>query len=413
VQNNNCQEKHIFRPLDGRKILFGVSGGIAAYKAADFCRNLVKLGAQVRVVLTKNGARFVSPLTFSALTGHKALTSMFHDDLASPMTHIELAKWAELFVILPASADIIGKTACGIADDLLTTLFLAFNGKKLLFPAMNPAMFENPIVQDNISRLRAKAITVAEPAKGTVVCGDTGRGRLPDFEEVLFLIRKSLANNDLKGLNILVTSGPTREPIDPIRFISNRSSGKMGLALATVASMRGARVHLVTGPTCLNIPSHISYTKIETAKEMAKQVLSEQKGMDVIIMAAAVADYAPKTFSKSKIKKESSGMTLELEQTSDILLELGKHKRAGQLLVGFCAETENLIENAFKKLQKKNLDLIVANNVTEPGAGFDWDTNKVFIIDSDENVEELPLLHKEDVADRILDKIRDVLSLEV
>ncbi len=411
MENNSGLNQHVFKPLQGRRIIFGVSGGIAAYKAAEYCRNLAKLGAQVRVILTENGTKFVSPLTFSTLTGQQALTSIFHNDLTHPIPHIELAKWAELLVILPATANIIGKTACGIADDLLTTLFLAFKGKKLLFPSMNPVMFENPAVQENISKLRERGVTVAEPEEGTVACGDTGKGRLPDFESVLFLIRKGLASHDLKGLNVLVTSGPTREPIDPVRFISNRSSGKMGLALATVASLRGARAHLISGPTCLRLPSHLPVVRVETAKEMAEHVLLEAKAMDVVIMAAAVADYTPVSYVDTKIKKTGQKLVLELQRTQDILFELGKAKRPGQILVGFCAETENLIENAFKKLQKKNLDLIVANDVTTPGAGFDWDTNKVFIIDSEENVEELPLLHKEEVAERIFDRIRQ-LSLK-
>ncbi len=411
MDKDRCLTSPIFRPLEDRKILFGVSGGIAAYKAADFCRRLTRLGAHVKVVLTENGARFVTPLTFSAITGQQAFSSMFHENMHQPMSHIELARWAEVFVILPASADIIGKTACGIADNLLTTLFLAFQGKKLLFPAMNPAMFKNPVVQENISRLRSRGITVAEPEEGTVICGDTGKGKLPGFEHVLFMIRKSLTSKDLKGMNVLVTSGPTREPIDPVRFISNRSSGKMGAALATVASLRGARTHLITGPTCLDVSKpYLSSIKVETAKEMAKHALTEAKAMDVVIMAAAVADYTPVSYNENKMKKSEQRLVLELEKTQDILLELGKIKRPGQILVGFCAETDNLIENAFKKLQKKNLDLIIANDVTTPGAGFDCDTNKVFIIDSEENVEELPLLHKEEVAERIFDKIKNLLS---
>ena len=402
---NHCKEPHVFRPLEGKNIVFGISGGIAAFKAADYIRGLKKLGANIKVVLTENGARFVTPLTFSALTGNPCFHSMFDQNNPSFMPHIELANWGDVLVILPASADIIGKTANGIADDLLTTLFLSFDSKKLVFPSMNPAMYENPAVQDNIQRLRDRGVVVVEPEEGTVVCGAKGRGRLPGFDTVLVQIRKALAHKDLKGLNILVTSGPTREPIDPIRFISNRSSGKMGLAIAKTAFIRGARVRLVTGPTCMEPPPYFGSIQVETANEMAQEVFKEAEAADIIIMAAAVADYSPVTYSASKIKKSDQEMTIRLEKTTDILKELGARKKPGQILVGFCAETEDLIENGFKKLEQKNLDLIVANNITEPGAGFDWDTNKVYLIDPDKNMEELPLLHKEEVAERIFDRI--------
>ena len=399
---------HVYKPLEGRRIIFGVSGGIAAYKAADYARNLTKLGAKVKVVMTENGARFVCPLTFSALTGNKCLVSMFQEEETGSISHIDLARWGEVFVIVPATANVIAKTASGIADDLLTTLFLAFKGRKILFPAMNPVMFENPMVQENISRLKANGVWVAEPDEGTVACGDRGRGRLPEFERVLFLTRRALARQDLKGLIILVTSGPTREPIDPVRFISNRSSGRMGFALANIASIRGARVQVVSGPTCIGPPAHVPTIQVETAEEMADQVLSEAPGMDMVVMAAAVSDYRPASFSDSKIKKSQDKMILELEKTTDILSELGKRKGPNQILVGFCAETENVIENGFKKLGRKNLDLMVANDVTEPGAGFDCETNKVYLIDSEENVEELPLLHKEEVAERIFHKAVEI-----
>ncbi len=399
---------HVFRPLEGKRIIFGISGGIAAYKAADYARNLTRLGAKVKVVMTENGARFVCPLTFSALTGNRCLVSMFQEEETGSISHIDLARWGEVFVIVPATANIIAKTASGIADDLLTTLFLAFKGRKILFPAMNPVMFENPMVQENISRLKANGVWVAEPDEGTVACGARGRGRLPEFERVLFLTRRALARQDIKGLNVLVTSGPTREPIDPVRFISNRSSGRMGFALANIASIRGARVQVVSGPTCIGPPAHVPTIQVETAKEMADHVLSEAPGMDMVVMAAAVSDYRPASFSDSKIKKSQDKMILELEKTTDILSELGKRKGPNQILVGFCAETENVIENGFKKLERKNLDLMVANDVTEPGAGFDCETNKVYLIDSEENVEELPLLHKEEVAERIFDKVVEI-----
>ncbi len=407
---NQCPTPHVFKPLEGKRILFGVSGGIAAFKAADYIRQLTKLGAEIRVVLTENGARFVTPLTFSALTSNQCLCSMWDDSGAGFIPHIDLANWGDIFVILPASADVIGKTANGIADDFLTTLFLCFKGKKILFPSMNPVMYQNRAVQDNIVRLRDRGVWVAEPEEGTVVCGAKGKGRLPGFDSVLTLIRKALVTQDLKGKNILVTSGPTREPIDPIRFISNRSSGKMGLAIAKAAYIRGGRVRLITGPTCLELPSYLASIRVETAEEMASQVFKEFPGTDIVIMAAAVSDYTPSSYTPSKIKKSETRITLNLEKTTDILKELGDRKKPGQILVGFCAETDNLIENAFKKLQGKNLDLIAANNVTEPGAGFDCDTNKVYLIDTEENVEELPLLHKEEVADRILDRILKIIS---
>ncbi len=410
MKEKNARQTHVFKPLEGRRIILGVSGGIAAYKAAEYARNLINLGALVKVVLTENGAKFISPLTFSALTGDRCVTSMFDEKAKSPIPHISIARWGELLLVLPATADVIGKTACGIADDLLTTLFLAFKGKRILFPAMNPVMYNNPAVQDNISRLKDRGISVADPDDGTVACGDTGKGRLPHFEMVLYSVRQALSRQDLGDMNVLVTSGPTREPIDPVRFISNRSSGKMGLALANISSIRGARVRLITGPTCLPPPGHVSIDMVERADEMAKEVLSRASGMDVVVMAAAVSDYAPCSYSDSKLKKSDEKIVLELGKTRDILLELGKIKTPGQILVGFCAETENLVENAFTKLRRKNLDLIVANDVTEPGAGFDWDTNKVCLIDQEKNVEELPLLHKEEVADRIFDKVLELRS---
>ena len=410
-QNKNAEKAdHVHMPLSGKKILFGVTGGIACFKAAEYVRNLTKEGAEVQTVLTKNACRFVTENTFAALSGKKAESSMFDPSRCHEIPHIALARKADLLVVLPATADIIAKFAHGIADDLLSTLFLSFSGPVLLFPSMNPDMYGHPATQANIEILRQRGAEVVEPESGTVVCGTRGKGRLPGWGPVLFRIKKALWPKDLKDKKILITAGPTREPIDPVRFISNRSSGKMGCRLAEAAALRGGKVHLVSGPVALESPGDVEVTRVETAKEMAEAVFHLAEHMDIVIMAAAVSDYAPVELHEHKLKKTDEILNLQLERTTDILWELGQKKTDRQVLVGFCAESQNLVENAFLKLKKKNLDLIIANDITEPGAGFDSDTNRVIIIDAEENIEELPMLDKAEVSERVLDKIREMMT---
>ncbi len=401
---------HIYMPLFGKKILFGVSGGIAAFKAAEFVRELKKSGAEVKVILTENAQKFISPLTFSALSGNNCFSSLFDQYSSTLIPHIELSDWADVLLCLPATANIISRLANGMADDLLTTTFLSFKGPKLIFPSMNPNMFESHATQENIAKLKSYGYEIIEPTYGRVVCGHKGKGKLVNFDTVRFYIQNVLWPKKLKGKKVLITTGPTREPIDPIRFISNRSSGKMGFCLAESALLRGAQLTLICGPTKKEPKEFIPHLQVETASEMASQVFNLSDNMEIIIMAAAISDYAPSTFLQNKLKKSQETLKIELKKTTDILKELGKKKQPNQILVGFCAETENLIENAFKKLQEKRLDLIVANNVMEKGAGFDTDTNKVYLIDTEENIEELPLLPKEEVAERIFDKIEKIIE---
>ncbi len=406
------ENRHVFRPLSGKKILFGVTGGIACFKAAEYVRNLVKEGAEVEVILTKNARNFVTEHSFSALSGKRAETELFDPATCHEIPHISLARRADLLVVLPATADILAKFAHGIADDLLSTVFLSLTGPVLLFPSMNPDMYSHPATQANIHTLKKRGTEVVEPESGLVVCGARGKGRLPSWDTVLFRIKKALWQKNLEGKKILVTAGPTREAIDPVRFISNRSSGKMGFKLAEAASLRGAEVHLVAGPVSLERPGDVNFYTVESAKDMAEAVFSVSGQMDVIIMAAAVSDYAPQLKHENKIKKTGETLELKLARTTDILMNLGQEKPDWQILAGFCAESQNLVENAFSKLRKKNLDLIIANDITEPGAGFDSDTNRVIIIDAEENIEELPMLDKAEVAERILDKIVELMDLK-
>ena len=404
--------KHVFKPLQGKNILFGISGGIACFKAAEYVRNLTKEGAGVQAILTANATRFVTENTFSALSGQKAMTDMFDPSKCFRIPHINMARQADLFIILPATANIIAKLAHGIADDLLTTLFLSFTRQILIFPSMNPDMYSHPATQANIDILRSMGFTVVEPDSGTVVCGDRGKGRLPGWKRVLFHIRKALSRKTLQGKKVLVTAGPTREPVDPVRYISNRSSGKMGYSIAEAASIRGASVQLVSGPVCLPPPgdTEIDITRVETASEMARAVFSAAESADIIIMAAAVSDYTPVQPLEHKMKKSTDKMTLKLQRTTDILQELGLKKKQGLVLAGFCAESRDLKKHAIEKLRKKNLDLIIANDVTMPGAGFDVDTNAVLLIDREENVVEIPVMDKRAVAEHILDMLQDICS---
>ncbi len=394
-----------FTPLREKEILLGVSGGIAAYKAADYLRRIMTLGAKVQVVMTKAATQFVSPLTFEALSGQPVYFKMFGSAIANPMAHIELARKADLCLVLPATANILAKAAAGMADELLLAILLCHERPALFFPSMNPSMFSNPATQANLKTLKKLGHQIVEPESGSTACGEVGKGRLPEWFIVREAILAQLSPKDLKGLKILVVSGPTREPLDPVRFISNRSSGKMGRAMALEAQRRGGDVTLVTGPTSLKLPSNMKVISVETASQMSETVKKLAADSDSIVMAAAVSDYTPKQISASKIKKHTGSLVLELIPTEDILSSILKQRRPGQIIIGFSAETENLIENSLKKIRKKPVDLLVANNVSIPGAGFDVETNKVVLITKEEERIELPMLHKEEVAQRIWDYI--------
>ena len=390
--------------LKGRKIVLGVTGGIAAYKAAELVRELVKAQAEVHVVMTRNAQAFITPLTFQTLSGNPVTTELFNLIAESEIGHIALADRAEVLVIAPATANIIGKIAAGIADDMLTTIVMATQAPVLLAPAMNVHMWENPICQENIQRLRSRGYHFIDPEAGELACGYEGIGRLAEIPVIVEEIRALLSPKDFSGEKILVTAGPTEESIDPVRFLSNHSSGKMGFALARAARRRGAEVTLISGPTALSVPPQIKYIAVRSAAQMREAVLNHLESASILIMAAAVSDYRPKQKAPEKIKKSKLETVLELELNPDILAEAGKKKNS-RILVGFAAETENLLQSTREKLEKKNLDLIVANDVTLPGAGFKADTNIVKIMDRSGKVEELPLMTKEDLADCILDRI--------
>jgi len=396
--------------LKGREIILGVTGGIAAYKAAEFVRLLVKQEARVRVVMTGNGQEFITPLTFQTLSGNQVMTDPFALLEETQIGHIALADLAELIVILPATANIIGKIANGIADDFLTTMVMASKAPVLFVPSMNVNMWENRALQKNIQALMERGYHLIEPGEGELACHWYGKGRLAELSEVLERAEDILSPKDLKGERILVTAGPTQESIDPVRFITNHSSGKMGYALAKMARRRGAEVILVTGPTSLPIPrSDINLVSVKTAEEMRKAVFAHLKDCSVVIKAAAVSDYRPKEISRMKLKKTSSNTSLELERTRDILGEIGK-KKGKRILVGFAAETEDLISNARKKLKEKNLDLIVVNDVMKPGAGFASETNQVKFLTPSGEVKDLPLMSKEEVSQFILDEVVSLLN---
>jgi phosphopantothenoylcysteine decarboxylase/phosphopantothenate--cysteine ligase len=399
--------------LKGKEIVLGVTGGIAAYKAAEFVRLLVKEGAKVHVVMTQNAQEFVAPLTFQTLSGHPVVTDFFTLIEDQKIGHIALADLAELIAILPATANIIGKIANGIADDFLSTMLMASKAPVLFVPSMNVNMWENKALQMNVQRLVDLGYHFMEPGEGELACHWYGKGRLADLLEVMEKIEDLFSPKDLKGEKILITGGPTQEPIDPVRFITNRSSGKMGYALAKVARRRGAEVILITGPTSLPIPRRdLKVFSVRTAEEMKKAVLTEMEGCSVVIKAAAVSDYRPKEISQKKLKKTESYSSLELEKTTDILEEIGK-KKGDRILVGFAAETEDLIANARKKLIGKNLDFIVVNDVTKPGAGFELDTNQVKILYFSGEVKDLPLMSKEEVSQVILDDVAQLLKQKI
>ncbi|MBI5968739.1 MAG: bifunctional phosphopantothenoylcysteine decarboxylase/phosphopantothenate--cysteine ligase CoaBC [Deltaproteobacteria bacterium] len=396
--------------LKDRKIVLGVTGGIAAYKAAELVRELVRAGAEVHVVMTKSAQAFITPLTFQTLSGNPVATELFSLIEESEIGHISLADRAEILVIAPATANIIGKIASGIADDMLTTIVMATKAPVLIAPAMNVHMWENPICQENIEKLRARGYQFVGPESGELACGYEGKGRLAEIPTIMEEIRAILSPQDFAQEKILITAGPTEEPIDPVRFITNRSSGKMGFALAHAARRRGAEVTLVSGPTALPAPPKVSYISVRSAAEMREAVLNNLNSASILLMAAAVSDYRPKKTAPEKMKKSKSETLLELERNADILAEAGQHK-GQRIIVGFAAETENLLQNARQKLKEKNLDLIVANDITLPGAGFEVDTNIVKLLDPSGKVEELPLMTKEELADRILDRIGQLRKL--
>jgi len=385
-----------------RMVVLGVTGGIACYKAVELVRLLVKNGFKVRVIMTRGAMEFVTPLTFQTLSGNPVATETFSLTQESEIGHINLADSADLFVIAPATANVIGKLASGIADDLLTTVLMATQAPVLLAPAMNIHMYENVIVQENLRKLRRVGYHIMDPAEGYLACGYEGKGRLPDPEKISDEIERLLRKKDLAGENFLITAGPSREPLDPVRYISNRSSGKMGYALARAALRRGATVALVSGPTALEPPSGARLIEVNTAAEMREAVLKEYPHSSAVIMAAAVADYHAVAPSGQKIKRGVGDLELRLIPNPDILKELGQNKD-GKWLIGFAAETENLTANAQKKLHEKNLDIVIANNVAEEGSGFDGDTNVGTIIDRTGAVRSLPLMSKDDLADCIYD----------
>lgn len=400
--------------LSNKNIVIGVSGGIAVYKVLDVISRLKKLGASINVIMTKSAAEFVTPLSFQSLSQNYVVTDMFAEPKTWDVEHISLAQKADLFVIVPATANIIGKIANGIADDMLSTTVMATKAPVLIAPAMNTNMYINPIVQRNIKILKNFGYRFVDPDSGRLACGDYGIGKLASPEDIvenIVAIFQSFSKKSLKNEKVLITAGPTQEPIDPVRYITNHSSGKMGYSLAMAARDRGADVTLITGPTNLKRPKGIKIVDIVTAMDMYEAVMEHFDEADIVIKAAAVADYKPKEISKNKMKKSDSDLSIELSRNPDILFELGKKKK-DKILIGFAAETKDLLDNAKNKINKKNLDFIVANNVAEAGAGFKEDTNIVSIIDSFGNIRKYDKMKKEKISDIILDKVYDLINLE-
>lgn len=396
--------------LNGKKIALGVTGGIAVYKAVDLVSRLRKQGAEVRVIMTEHAQQFVTPLTFKEISGNKVAVSMWDSNQEFNVEHISLANWADAFVVAPATANILAKMANGIADDLLSTTLLAAQAPIIVCPAMNTGMYQNPITQENIAKLEAHGVTVMPPAVGYLACGVSGPGRLPEPQQIVEFIDDFFAkkDGDMVGLKVLVTAAGTREPIDPVRFVGNRSSGKMGYAIAQAAAQRGAEVLLVTGPSVLAIPANVKGVKVETTNEMLEAVMEAYDKMDVVIKAAAVADYRPRDVADQKIKKKTDdALTVVMDKNPDILKELGARK-AHQVLVGFAAETQNLLDNAREKIVKKNLDMIVANDVTAAGAGFNTDTNIVKFLYPSGEVRSLEQMAKTEVANLLLDAVMEL-----
>ena len=396
--------------LKGKTVLLGVTGSIAAYKIAYLASALKKLHAEVHVLMTKNATNFITPITFESLTGTKCLVDTFDRNFQFQVEHVSIAKKADVVMIAPASANVIGKLAHGIADDMLTTTIMACKCKKFISPAMNTNMFENPILQDNLKTLEHYGYEVIQPASGYLACGDTGAGKMPEPETLLsYILREIAAEKDLEGKKVLVTAGPTQESIDPVRYITNHSSGKMGYALAKAAMLRGADVTLVSGPCSITPPPFVKVVPVVTAKDMFDAVTFVSAEQDIIIKAAAVADYRPKQVFDEKVKKQDKEMSIELKKTDDILKYLGEHRTPQQFLCGFSMETQNMIGNSRAKLGKKHLDMVAANNLKVAGAGFQGDTNVLTLITQDEDVS-LQLMSKEDAANVIVDKILTIMK---
>ena len=391
--------------LKGKTVLLGITGSIAAYKIAYLASALHKLHADVHVLMTENATNFINPITFETLTGNKCLVDTFDRNFQFQVEHVSIAKKADVVMIAPASANVIGKLANGLADDMLTTTVMACRCQKILAPAMNTAMYENPVVQDNIRKLQTYGYEVITPASGHLACGDTGAGKMPEPETLLeYILKEAAFQKDLAGKKLLVTAGPTQEAIDPVRCLTNHSSGKMGYAIAKMAMLRGAEVTLVSGPTAIEPPLFVKVVPVTSARDMFEAVTGLSDEQDIIIKAAAVADYRPKQVSEDKVKKKDDQASIELERTDDILKYLGQHKKQGQFLCGFSMETRDMLRNSRAKLEKKNLDMVAANNLKVEGAGFQGDTNVLTLITQDEEVS-LPLMSKEDAALKILDKI--------
>lgn len=391
--------------LEGKNIVLCVTGGIAAYKAADLTSRLRKLGAQVYIIMTESATHFITPLTLEVLSEHRVVTDMFDRTFTWEVEHISLAKRADIFVIAPATANIIGKAAHGIADDMVSTTLMATKAPMVIAPAMNTNMYENPVVQANITALKQKGVRFVEPVAGRLACGDTGKGKLADPADIVQAIEAAATPQDLAGLSILVTAGPTRESMDPVRFISNHSTGKMGYAIAHRAQMRGAQVTLVSGPVSLDAPAGVTMVPVVSALQMRDAVLSRLPEQDWVIKAAAVGDYRPETQAENKLKKKADEMSVALVKNPDILHEVGQRKQATQTVCGFSMETQNLLENSKAKLEEKNCDMLVANNLKTAGAGFAHDTNVATLLYRDGTVESLDLMQKDTLADIVLDRM--------
>lgn len=391
--------------LQGKTVLLGVTGSIAAYKIASLASALKKLHADVHVIMTKNATNFINPITFETLTGNKCLVDTFDRNFQFQVEHVSIAKKADVAMIAPASANVIGKIAAGLADDMLTTTIMACKCPIMISPAMNTNMYENPILQRNLQTLREYGYEIIDPASGYLACGDTGKGKMPEPDTLLaYIIRQIGMEKDMAGKKVLITAGPTQEAIDPVRYITNHSSGKMGYALAKIAMLRGAEVTLVSGPTAIEPPMFVNVVSVKCAKEMYDAVTDRFEQQDIVIKAAAVADYRPSHVGNEKMKKKDGDLSIELERTDDILKYLGEHKRSDQFLCGFSMETQNMIENSRAKLEKKHLDMIAANNLKTEGAGFKGDTNVITLITPKEEIQ-LELMSKEAAAGKILDQI--------
>ena len=396
--------------LKNKCVVLAVTGSIAAYKIANLASMLKKQHCEVHVLMTKNATNFINPITFETLTGNKCLVDTFDRNFEFSVEHVSLAKKAEVVMIAPASANVIGKLACGIADDMLTTTIMACKCKKYISPAMNVNMFEIPIVQDNLDRLRHFGYEVIDPAVGYLACGDVGAGKMPEPSVLYdYILREIALEKDMAGKKVLVTAGPTQEKLDPVRYISNHSTGKMGYAIAKICMLRGADVTLVSGRTAITPPPFVNVVPIVSAKDMFEAVTSRAAEQDIIIKAAAVADYRPKYVSDEKMKKKDGDLSIPLERTDDILAWLGDHRREGQILCGFSMETSNMLENSRKKLEKKHVDMIAANNLKQAGAGFGTDTNILTLITRD-HITELPMMSKEEAASGLMDELMKMLN---